>query len=142
MPRKKKNFKKIEEQNVTSNEVAVEKAETPVEAVTVEETAVEKVEPKKPGRRGRKKADPNAPKTVRKTNTPVRMKADYKEEVYFQSNGNEYFTKDIVEKVQAAYKAQGHNVGSIHSLQVYINAEEQKAYFVVNGKPNSEAIDI
>lgn len=55
--------------------------------------------------------------------------------IYFQYDGNEISAANIEQKVKEAYKSEGHRVGSIHSLKIYINANEGKAYYVVNGKP-------
>ena len=41
---------------------------------------------------------------------------------------------DIVEKVKAAYVAEGHRESSIKSLKVYLKPQEWKAYYVINNK--------
>jgi len=41
-------------------------------------------------------------------------------------------TKDIVEKVKAAYVAEGHDAGSIKKVRMYVKPEENMVYYVVN----------
>ncbi len=55
-------------------------------------------------------------------------------EIYIQFGGNEYKESDILEKVEEAYKAEGHRIGTIKSLELYIKPEEGFAYYVINGK--------
>ena len=45
---------------------------------------------------------------------------------------SEVLTKDIVEKVKAAYVAEGHTADSVKKIRVYIKPEEGMAYYVVN----------
>ena len=124
MPRKKK------EEVTPAVENAVEAV--PAEAVAVE-TPVEK-----PKRTRRKKADAEtadavpAKKTVRKP----RKKAVVPNFV-IQNNAEDGITyAAIVEKVQAAITIQ-----DVTSLDIYVKAEEGKAYYVVNGEA-AGAVDL
>lgn len=124
MPRKKK-------EEVTP---AVENA---VEAVPAEAVAVE-APAEKPKRTRRKKADAEtadvapAKKTVRKP----RKKAVVPNFV-IQNNAEDGITyAAVVEKVQAAITIQ-----DVTSLDIYVKAEEGKAYYVVNGEA-AGAVDL
>lgn len=55
-------------------------------------------------------------------------------ETYIQFAGNEYKESEIMEKVEAAYKAEGHRVGAIKSIELYVKPEEGAAYYVINDK--------
>lgn len=85
-------------------------------------------------------AAPEVKETVVKAPEPVKEKAapvkkasvNVSEEVFVQFGNSEVLTKDIVEKVKAAYVAEGHTVDSVKKIRVYIKPEEGMAYYVVN----------
>ena len=89
--------------------------------VETEKTApvVEKKEEKKPVE---KKA------VVKK---PAEKKA-VAEEVFIQFRNQEILTAGIIERVRAAYAAEGHDADSIEKVRVYIKPEENMVYYVVN----------
>lgn len=133
---------------------ADKKAEAPKAAAKVEAPkATAKVEaPKTTAKTETKPAAKAAPKAAAKAEAPKAekpAKRAYKkretkkpvekiQEVYFQYQGNEILAQDVVAKIHAAYKAEGHKVGAIKSLRVYINAEEMRAYYVINDKPGDD----
>ena len=137
---------------------ADKKAEAPKAAAKVEAPkATAKVEaPKTTAKAAPKTAAKAAPKTAakadKKTEAPkaetpakraykkreVKKPVEKIQEVYFQYQGNEILAQDVVAKIHAAYKAEGHKVGAIKSLRVYINAEEMRAYYVINDKPGDD----
>lgn len=87
------------------------KAEAPKKA-----PAAKKAEPKKRGRKpAAKKAEPRV------------------QEVYFEFDGKQVEAGQVVSLIEQAYKNEGHQVGRIKDLKVYINSEEGKAYYVING---------
>ena len=89
----------------------VKKAEAPKKA-----PAAKKAEPKKRGRKlAAKKAEPRV------------------QEVYFEFDGKQVEASQVVSLIEQAYKNEGHQVGRIKDLKVYINSEEGKAYYVING---------
>ena len=45
-------------------------------------------------------------------------------------------------KVEEAYKADGHRPGNIKSMQVYLNLDERRAYYVINGNPENKFVEI
>lgn len=79
-----------------------------------------------------------AKKTAAKVATKKETKAAEKEalvpEVYIQYTGREANEKDVIERIKAAYVAEGHRAGSIKSLRVYFKPEEDAAYYVINQK--------
>ena len=72
-----------------------------------------------------------AKKTVEKKETVKSAKA-VEEEVYVQYSNNEASTTSIIEKVKAAYIAEGHNAESIEKIRVYVKPAENMIYYVVN----------
>ena len=128
MPRKKK------------EEVAVENTEIVEAAVTVA-PAEEAPAPKKRGGR-RKKADAEsveekAKETVKKTVTRKPRKKAVVPNFVIQNNAEDGITyAAVVEKVQAAITIQ-----DVTTLDIYVKAEEGKAYYVVNGEA-AGAVDL
>lgn len=115
--------------------VAAEKEAAAKEAVTkTVETTAKKAEDTV------KKAENTVKKAARKTTakkTTAKKAAAKKEmvpEIVIQFNGNEGGVKNVVDKITAAYVAEGHRASSIKSMQVYLKPEEYAAYYVVNEK--------
>ncbi len=102
--------KKTEAQKAAEKKAPAKKAEAP------KKTAAKKAEPKKRGRKpAAKKAEPRV------------------QEVYFEFDGKQVEAGQVVSLIEQAYKNEGHQVGRIKDLKVYINSEEGKAYYVING---------
>lgn len=102
--------KKTEAPKAAEKKAPVKKAEAP------KKTAVKKAEPKKRGRKpAAKKAEPRV------------------QEVYFEFDGKQVEAGQVVSLIEQAYKNEGHQIGRIKDLKVYINSKEGKAYYVING---------
>lgn len=102
--------KKTEAPKAAEKKVPAKKAEAP------KKTAAKKAEPKKRGRKPAvKKAEPRV------------------QEVYFEFDGKQVEAGQVVSLIEQAYKNEGHQIGRIKDLKVYINSEEGKAYYVING---------
>lgn len=127
--------------------VAAKKTETPVaaEKKTTEKESAKKVEAKKaPAKRGRKpgstvkKADKATKKSGKKAAPAERIT-----QVHVQIDGrDDIVTNDIINKIEEAYKAEGHRVSTIKDLQVYLNVGEGKAYYVINGKAEGKFVEL
>lgn len=106
---------------------------TPVEekAVVEEKKAVVKTEETQ--KRGRKPGTKAGAKTVKEDGKT--------ENVFVESAGYQYKTKDVVDKVRAAWVAEGHRAGSVKSLNIYINMDERRAYYVINDK-NTGSVEL
>ena len=102
--------KKTEAPKAAEKKAPAKKAEAP------KKTAAKKAEPKKRGRKPAvKKAEPRV------------------QEVYFEFDGKQVEAGQVVSLIEQAYKNEGHQIGRIKDLKVYINSEECKAYYVING---------
>jgi len=118
----------------------VEKAvqETPVKKTVAKKTVVKKAvatkttenKPVVEEKASEKKAVSEKPVTEKKTTT--RKKKEIVEEVYVQFSNNEVVAANVVEKVKAAYVAEGHTLDSVEKIRVYIKPEENMIYYVVN----------
>lgn len=86
------------------------------------ETAAETKEVKKPVEK-----KPAVKKAVEKKEV-----AAVKEEIFVQFGNQEVCTANVVERVKAAYVAEGHTADSIETVRVYIKPEENMLYYVVN----------
>lgn len=65
---------------------------------------------------------------------PAAKKAEPRvQEVYFEFDGKQVEAGQVVSLIEQAYKNEGHQIGRIKDLKVYINSEEGKAYYVING---------
>ena len=73
-----------------------------------------------------------AEKPVVEKKPVTRKKKEIVEDIYVQFSNNEVVAANVVEKVKAAYVAEGHTLDSIERLRVYIKPEENMIYYVVN----------
>lgn len=107
------------------------KAEVKTEIKT--ETTVPKAEVKAEVKEEAKKAP--AKKAPAKKATPVKAaKAEIKTALYVQFAGNEATEADIIDKVKAAYVAEGHKESAIKEINLYVKPEEYAVYYVINDK--------
>lgn len=90
------------------------------ETAAAEGTTAKKTETKQPAKRGRKKAE-----EARKEITTI-----------VQYKGHQIEEKDMIEKVENAWKAEG-NKTPIETITMYVKPEDGKIYYVVNGLSGS-----
>lgn len=108
------------------------KAEVKTEIKT--ETTVPKAEEVKAEVKEEAKKAP-AKKEPAKKATPVKAaKAEIKTALYVQFAGNEVTEADIIDKVKAAYVAEGHKESAIKEINLYVKPEEYAVYYVINDK--------
>ena len=86
-----------------------------------------------------------AEKTVKKAETKVKAAAKkpaakkaakevLKPEITVQYQNLEVTTEVVEERVKAQFAAEGHRVGTIKKLNIYVKPEEYAAYYVINDK--------
>lgn len=108
--------------------------ETKVTEATTKKTAAKKTAEKTPAKRTTAKKTTTkaaAKKTTRRTatkKTTMEVKAD----VFVQFRGMEYSEKQIMEKVVAAWEAEGKKATAIKRAKLYVKPEDGKAYYVIN----------
>lgn len=66
---------------------------------------------------------------------------DIVKEVYFEFNGMQVNSDDLVERAKEAYIAEGHKLEDVKTVQIYINANERRVYYVVNGLAENKFIE-
>ena len=116
-----------------------EKAVETTKAKAEEEKAVEETkvaETKKPA-----KTSKAATKTVEEKSTTTKtakaakaVKEPVSEKIVLQVGGRADLSMEgLVEKVKAAYVAEGHKAEGIKNIEVYIKLDENMAYYVIDG---------
>ena len=117
--------------------VASKAAEKPAEKAPV------KIEEKPAAKASVKKAP--AKKPAAKKKTPAKKAATaaptYETIIEFEGAQINVTPETINAKVLEAYKADGHRPGNVKSLQVYMNLNERRAYYVVNGKEEGKFVE-
>ncbi len=112
------------------------KAEVKTEIKT-ETTAPKAEEVKAEVKEEAKKAP--AKKAPAKKATPAKAaKAEIKTALYVQFAGNEATEADIIDKVKAAYVAEGHKESAIKEINLYVKPEEYAVYYVINDKASGK----
>lgn len=129
----KEEVKKTEEKKADTKAPAAKKVETKAPVASKA-----KAEEKKPvaAKAPAKKAE--AKKTTKRAKKPV----EKVQEVFVEYGEQQYLTQDVIAKIHEKYKAEGHRVGAIKSLRVYINLEQGRAYYVINDKTNGEFVEL
>ena len=111
--------------NVTKAPAKTE-VKAPVKAEVKTETTAPKTEEVKA------EVKEEAKKAPAKKATPA--KAEIKTALYVQFAGNEVTEADIIDKVKAAYVAEGHKESAIKEINLYVKPEEYAVYYVINDK--------
>lgn len=130
---------------IAAKEETVEvKKEEPVkkeESVKVEENTVQtetNAEADAPKKRGRKPLTEKAVVAVKKS--AKKVEKEVVEEVFFEYNGEQFLSNTLVERIKEAWKNDGHRIGSIKTLRVYVDVVERKAYYVINDKSEGKFV--
>ena len=111
---------------------AAPEVKAPVEAKAEVKTEAEKEE-KKP-------AAKKAPAKKEEAPAEMAVKKDTAK-LFIEFGGNKFAADEIVEKCKAAYKADNSRK-QVRSIEVYVKPEDNKAYYVVNGKADGLYIDL
>ena len=136
---------KVEESSTketTAKETAEVKKEVPAADSKTEEKSVAKAEEKPVERKrpGRKPGSKNK-NTVKKQPAAKRAEKDIVQEVYFEYNGNQILSNELLDRIKEEYKNEGHRISSIKTLRVYINPDGRKAYYVINDKAEGKFVE-
>ena len=62
-------------------------------------------------------------------------------ETYFEFNGIQINSDEIIKRTREAYLAEGNSLDDVKSVKIYINANERRAYYVVNDQAESKFIE-
>ena len=90
------------------------------------------------------KAEAKAAKKPAAKRTTTKKPAAPTFDTFLEYNGDQInVTPEIIRaRIEEAYKADGHRTGNIKSLQVYLNLDERRAYYVINGKSEGKFVEI
>ena len=123
--------------------VAAKKPEAPAPVKKTEEKPAAKAEVKPAVKETVKKAEEKVAekKTRKPRKKTVKKPVEKIQEVFVEFNGEQFKTASIIEKIHEVYKAEGHRVGAIKSLRVYIDPVERKAYYVINDKAEGKYVE-
>ena len=142
-----KTIKKATQTKAPAKNTSVETAMKAVAAKKPEVKAAAPAPVKKTEEKPAAKAEvkPAVKETVKKTRKPrkktVKKPVEKIQEVFVEFNGEQFKTASIIEKIHEVYKAEGHRVGAIKSLRVYIDPVERKAYYVINDKAEGKFVE-
>lgn len=115
----------------------VSEAESKAEEKAVVITEEKPVERKRPGRKpGSKNKN-----TIKKQPAAKRAEKEIVQEVYFEYNGDQILSNELLDRIKEEYKNEGHRISSIKTLRVYINADDRKAYYVINDKAEGKFVE-
>lgn len=62
-------------------------------------------------------------------------------ETYFEFNGIQINSDEIIKRARETYLAEGNSLDDVKSVKIYINANERRAYYVVNDQAESKFIE-
>lgn len=62
-------------------------------------------------------------------------------DTYFEFNGMQVNVDELVNKTKEAYQAAGNSMDDVENVKIYINANERRAYYVVNDNPLNKFIE-
>ena len=121
-----------EESKVAASTAETAKPVVKEETKPVVEKETAKAVEKTVAKADEKKAEETVPK--KRGRKPAAKKAEPRvQEVYFEFDGKQVEAGQVVSLIEQAYKNEGHQIGRIKDLKVYINSKEGKAYYVING---------
>ena len=86
-------------------------------------------------------AKPAAKRPAAKRGASKKADAGRKEAHFFEIDGTQVSTEDIVARIKDAYKAEGHQIGRIKKIDVYYNFGERRAYYVINDNPEDKFVE-
>lgn len=93
-----------------------------------------KAEVKEEAKKAPAKKEPAKKEPAKKATPAKAAKAEIKTALYVQFAGNEVTEADIIDKVKAAYVAEGHKESAIKEINLYVKPEEYAVYYVINDK--------
>lgn len=126
--------KAVKKENEAPVKAVKEEKAAPAKAVKEEKAApAKKAEVKAEKKEEKKAAKPAEKKAPAKK--PAPKKAEKAAEVYFEFAGRQVNTAEVMKAVEAACKANGVKSTAVKGVKVYVKAEDNAAYYVLeNGE--------
>ena len=125
-------------QNVTQTTAKADTVKKPaaeekkVSAAETKKTAAKKAPAKKTTTRKTAASRKTTKKTATKKTAAKKETTVTKAEVFIQYKGMESSESEVMEKVTAAWEAEGKKASAIKRVKLYIKPEDFKAYYVIN----------
>ena len=89
-----------------------------------------------------KKAPAKAPaKKAPATKAPAAKASASTQETYFEIGGEQILMEDINERIRQAWLAEGHFPSRLRTIKTYLNLEERRSYYVINGKAENKYVE-
>ena len=63
------------------------------------------------------------------------------QETYFEIAGEQILMEDINERIRQSWLAEGHFPSRLRTIKTYLNLEERRAYYVINGKAENKYVE-
>jgi pyruvate/2-oxoglutarate dehydrogenase complex dihydrolipoamide acyltransferase (E2) component len=82
-----------------------------------------------------------AKKPAAKKTAAKKKETEVQASVFIEYAGRQIIAKDVLEAAKKAY-TDAHEGAAIESIEVYVNTEESCAYYVVNGEPVEDKIEL
>lgn len=86
----------------------------------------------------------SAKKTVTEKATKAKAtvaKLSASQETYFEIGGEQILMEEINERIRQAWLSEGHYAARLKSIKTYLNIEERRAYYVINGKAEDKYVE-
>jgi len=131
------------QEEVKEEKIPGEKEAEAAAGTQVKEDAAGTEEPVRKKRKYTKKAtkETKTEKTTSKKSKKESKEVENIQEVYLEFGDNKILSEEVIENIKQAYKAEGHRISSIKKLQVYMNLDEKKAYYVINYKAEGKFLE-
>ncbi len=129
------------QEEVKEEKIPGEKEAEAAAGTQVKEDAAGTEEPVRKKRKYTKKAtkETKTEKTTSKKSKKESKEVENIQEVYLEFGDNKILSEEVIENIKQAYK--GHRISSIKKLQVYMNLDEKKAYYVINDKAEGKFVE-
>lgn len=62
-------------------------------------------------------------------------------DTFVEFNGMQICIEELVTRAKEAFVASGNSIQDVDNVKIYINANERRAYYVINDNPQSKFIE-
>ena len=135
---------------VGAEEATGSSAKSPAEKKTTRrtsgKTSTKASDKKQPAKASAEKSASESTEKKASTKTPAKKASAAKastatQETYFEIAGEQILMEDINERIIQAWLAEGHFPSRLRTIKTYLNLEERRAYYVINGKAENKYVE-
>ena len=113
---------------------------TTAKKTSTAKAAAETAEEKAPVKKAPAKKAPAKKAAAKKTTAKKAAPAEPETSVVIQFNNKNVAASALVEEVKQIWAAEGHDAAELKDIKVYLNVDESKAYYVINGNGNPTGV--